>query len=987
MKEVRNYPNSSNCFLLGETMKPNYVVIGLATTVFAAVTLNFSNCSKVAFEASPEAEVLKLSVDGGTIQLDGGNEFTRSLEVVATLNHNSAEEMYVTESSSCSTGGQWEPYSAFKRWQIKSGNAEFKLYAKFKEKAGSALESDCSSDAIIHDDVAPLIVMPISLPTFTKETVVNANFSVSDNLSGVDTIQCRKDSGIYEPCSQSLAMSALTEGNHSLAVLASDKAGNVSQPLMAGFTVDLTPPTLQFNSTPPSLTADLEGRFTFSGVDALSGLARFECKSSDAAPWQTCTSPISNTYVEGVHRVSVRAIDNVGNVSNPIQYQWTIDRTAPSVRITRSPNAYTNVRVASLEFSAVPGSEPIARFECSIDGGAFAACSSPYTSAALNDGRHEFSVRGYDAANNVSQPAMASWVVDTQGPIARIISGPANPTKETMGTLIFDASDVGSGIQELQCQINGSGFQACVSPRQYMNLVEGNYTFQVRAIDRAGNTGAAVSHVWRVDLTPPTVTITSGPLAQTRDINAVLQFVATDGAMGQVARIECRLDNAVDWETCTSPKNYVGLNQGAHSFQVRAIDTVGLISEVKVHNWMIDSMGPAINYVQQPKSVVYPGEAAIVQYAVTDAGSGVAFVTCGLNNQLVDCAATLTRDHNNLPAGNYTFTVTATDNLGNSSTSSVTWKVEFRTMNYNQNILVNANNKADIIVVIDNSGSMSPEQANMATRFGTFLDQLGGLDWQVGIVTTDMATSSTSGTFRKDGRLLPITGLTGQFKLTSAMPLATAKTHFGQTIQRPANEGSGAEQGIAATYRAVERSAMAVSGDNTTGGFIRSGSVLSVVVVTDADETNPAGTQERNRPESLVNLIRNQHPGKAFKYNSIIVRPGDSACLNLAGSGNEGYGYSYNTASTLTGGVIGTVCSNDYGAQLAAMGRATADLVNSATLNCTPVDTNNDGMADVRITTADGSAAPAYTITGLTITFARALPVGNNQLSYTCLVQ
>lgn len=964
-------------------MNRRFYVAASATLAFALITINFSNCSKVAFDATLDGQIEAYGKTVGSILLEGGNAYTKNREVVATLQHSSAEEMYVTDEPNCAGGGVWETYASFKRWNLNQTNSEVTLFAKFRDKKGSAVESSCYEDSIIHDDVPPLIVAPLNIPSFTRNVAMNLNFQVSDTLSGVDTIQCKKDSGAFEPCTAAMALAALNEGPHSAQIIATDRAGNSSQPVMVGFTVDLTPPVVQFNQTPASRTADLNAVFAFSAQDALSGLEGYECRNSDSAPWVACTSPISQNFTEGAQKFSVRASDRVGNVSQPISYSWTIDRTAPSVRITRSPVGYTNVAIAALEFSGVPGGKNIVRFECSLDNAAFSNCTSPLSTAALAEGTHRFSVRGYDDVGNVSQPAMANWVVDLTPPVARIDNGPAAITNIINAALAFSATDALSGIREIQCQLNNSGFQACTSVRNYLALAEGSYTFEVRAIDNAGNTSTVVRHTWRIDFTKPVVTIISGPAAQTKDINAILVFEAVDGGGGAIARIECRLDTAVDWETCTSPKQYVGLNQGSHSFQVRAIDTAGNISDVKTRAWFTDSIGPAINFGQQPLAVIPNNSNARFQFTVVDAGVGVASISCGLNGQMAACTADTTREYQNLAVGDYSFRVDAVDLLGNASTRTISFKVEQRTMAYQQNVPVTSNNKADIIVVVDNSGSMSAEQASMAARFGTFLDQLNGLDWQVGIVTTDMSANAP----KKDGRLLEISGLAGQYKLTSGMDLNQAKQFFAKTIQRPASEGSGYEQGIAATYRAVLRNAEASSSSNPNNGFLRSGAVLSVVVVTDADETNPAGTQVQNRPENLVNLVKNTYPGKAFGFHSIIVRPDDLACLNLAGSGNEGYGYAYASASALTGGVVGTVCSQDYGSQLAAMGRATIDLIASANLSCAPIDTNGDGVGDVQIITADGSAAPTYTINGLAITFSRALPVGNNQLRYSCIIQ
>src|SRR4051812_11539371 len=42
----------------------------------------------------------------------------------------------------------------------------------------------------------------------------------------------------------------------------------------------------------------------------------------------------------------------------------------------------------------------------------------------------------------------------------------------------------------------------------------------------------------------------------------------------------------------------------------------------------------------------------------------------------------------------------------------------------------------DILIIDDNSGSMSPEQAKMATRFPDFLNSITHLDYRIAITTT-----------------------------------------------------------------------------------------------------------------------------------------------------------------------------------------------------------------------------------------------------------
>ncbi len=84
------------------------------------------------------------------------------------------------------------------------------------------------------------------------------------------------------------------------------------------------------------------------------------------------------------------------------------DRTAPNTFITERPEKKTRKRTATFEFDS---SESGSIFECSVDAGAFAPCSSPHT-LLVRRGQHTFRVRATDAAGNAdSTPADKTWKV------------------------------------------------------------------------------------------------------------------------------------------------------------------------------------------------------------------------------------------------------------------------------------------------------------------------------------------------------------------------------------------------------------------------------------------------------------------------------------------------------------------------------------------------------------------------------------------------
>jgi subtilisin family serine protease len=171
----------------------------------------------------------------------------------------------------------------------------------------------------------------------------------------------------------------------------------------------------------------------------------------------------------------------------------TADLDAPSISITSRPPDLSASGEAVFGFSS---SESGVRFECRLDASDFAGCSSPTQYSALADGRHTFAVRALDAAGNPSQPAEASWVVDTTGPRVSISSGPESSTSVRSASFAFTASEP---AEAFECSLDGSAFAGCSSPASYDGLAVGEHSFAVRARDTAGNwTSTPASRTWTI---------------------------------------------------------------------------------------------------------------------------------------------------------------------------------------------------------------------------------------------------------------------------------------------------------------------------------------------------------------------------------------------------------------------------------------------------------------------------------------------------------
>jgi hypothetical protein len=286
--------------------------------------------------------------------------------------------------------------------------------------------------------------------------------------------------------------------------------------------------------------------------------------------------------------------------------------------ITAKPASRTNETSATFAFS---GGGSGVTYQCSLDGAAFSACTSPRAYSGLAAASHTFQVRARRSTGELSAPASYTWVVDrTPPPAPRITDKPAALSDEALERFAFD--DTEAGVSFL-CRLDGRAWYGCSSPEWYL-LADGSHTFQVQARDAAGNTSAATSWTWTIDTQPPPAPrLTSSPTDPTTATTATFAF--TDAEPG--VRYECSLDG--DWATCTSPKTYSELDAGRHSFDVRAVDAAGNRSRSTSFAWTITrATSRDFSISGNASSPLYPGAPARpIALTLTNPNSVAIFVT------------------------------------------------------------------------------------------------------------------------------------------------------------------------------------------------------------------------------------------------------------------------------------------------------------------------------------------------------------------------
>jgi hypothetical protein len=246
------------------------------------------------------------------------------------------------------------------------------------------------------------------------------------------------------------------------------------------WTIDTVAPDTTIDKGPSDPSNDHAPSIEFSAGES----ATFECLVGEGE-WVACSSGQSYAdLADGVHTFQVRAADRAGNGEPvPAAFTWTIDTVAPRRTITAGPPELSISAAAIFEFAA----DDAAAFECRLDGGDWAACSSPQEYAELADGEHAFAARATDLAGNVGAEAGYVWTVDTVAPTTTVDDGPADPTNSTSASFEFSADEPAV----FECRLDEGDWTACASPQGYDGLADGEHTFRVRATDGAGHQGAA----------------------------------------------------------------------------------------------------------------------------------------------------------------------------------------------------------------------------------------------------------------------------------------------------------------------------------------------------------------------------------------------------------------------------------------------------------------------------------------------------------------
>lgn len=300
---------------------------------------------------------------------------------------------------------------------------------------------------------------------------------------------------------------------------------------LAGLALALTAtPALADVETKPVVTGPTEGQ-VIDGTElkvAFSTAESYYC-SIDDSEWDPCTTGdtygpygngahvlwVSRTPAAGYDAATMTRVNFNLAVATP-----AVDKTPPQVTFTGGPaeGAAINYNKPTFTFAA---NEEGSRFECSIDGKAFATCTSGQLFSFSGQRAHSLRVRATDPAGNTGPAVTRSFRLDWTRPTLAVSAVSLDPLNATRAWS-FTANEPVTFL----CRLDGAPFAPCASPLR-TTTVAGTHSYVVRAVDAAGNYRVVTTR-WKT-LKPATPAKPAAPTVTLGTIDATVKTLRTKG--------------------------------------------------------------------------------------------------------------------------------------------------------------------------------------------------------------------------------------------------------------------------------------------------------------------------------------------------------------------------------------------------------------------------------------------------------------------------
>jgi len=437
-----------------------------------------------------------------------------------------------------------------------------------------------------------------------------------------------------------------------------------------------------------------QGVIEFSATDPDAGLKGIYYSINNGAI-TNYTSPI-NLKDEGTYKLSVFAIDNVGNKEEEISRTIIVDNTPPLTHLVLEGDKYENILSgrSSLVLSSFD-SLGVKQTIYSIDSSKVTLYTKPIKTSTLNEGEHTISWYSIDDIENTEQTKSFTFFIDKTPPM--VFEEVAGNTYMVAGKeyssgrsqLKIAAVDNKAGIKEINYSLSNGPYKAYEKP-VYLSDILGTVSVRSYAVDNVNN--RSQSNTQSESFSMPTVDITGpqifysfiGPKLLIKDttwIGSKTKILITTKDIGAgVSKTTYKLKGEEE-KIYTDPFSYD--NPSFHEVICTAYDNVDNVNLISF-GFSVDNQAPAIYYHfsiepsgwlnENGEKIPIFSKGLKLYLAATDNISGVEKLSFSINgakeisyNSPIEWFKTNTT---------YTLLIKSADVLGNTSEQVVKFQIE-----------------------------------------------------------------------------------------------------------------------------------------------------------------------------------------------------------------------------------------------------------------------------------------------------------------------
>ena len=408
---------------------------------------------------------------------------------------------------------------------------------------------------------------------------ISINISATDDIAGVGEILYELDGNVSTIYLGDIPITG--DGGHHVIYHGVDRAGNIGEREEMEFQIDTTAPV-----TSHELVGG-EGKegwydtgviLTLSAVDETSGVRAVQYRVNGEA-WLDHSHSV-NFNISGIYTVEYRSRDIAGNVETEGLVSFSIDTETPVTMLTITGEEgregwYTSN--VTLNLSAEDGPSGIHQIRYRF----FESRWETYSEEMELSGEGEFII-GYhsrDICGNEEEPRAVVLAMDHTPPHTAIQieeKGGGDGWFIDPVTFTLKGSDVISGHHRTEFRLDGSPWNEYDGFFQVM--ANGYHLLEYRSQDRAGNWEQIKKMEFKIDVSPPVLTLSSPAEGSTlKDVNVTITWNVTDSGSG-ISLITLSMDGGEELILSVDAREHsiMGLEEGNHSFYIAITDLAGM---------------------------------------------------------------------------------------------------------------------------------------------------------------------------------------------------------------------------------------------------------------------------------------------------------------------------------------------------------------------------------------------------------------------------